>query len=116
MMWDDVGDKAPPKNGDDLRMIWQLQVLQVWNFDFAGLGEHSESHALRHSWRRDFSEQLFAQVVGMIPESSWFIDSWVNFITTRRDRAPQMMVNGFGKSSPFMAELFRLVNYCNLPR
>ena len=58
-MWDDMGDKGPPK----MRMIWQLQVVQVWNFDFAGLGKHSESHALRHSWRRDFSEQLFGQVV-----------------------------------------------------
>ena len=27
-----------------------------------------------------------------------------------------MMVNGFGESSPFMAEIFRLVKYSNLPR
>ena len=43
---------------------------------------------------------------------------WVNFITTSRRSTTSrgIMVNGFGKSSPFMAARFRFVKYHNLPR
>ena len=42
---------------------------------------------------------------------------WVNFITTRTlfDRTLESWLD-CGKSSPAMAQEFRLVNYCNLPR
>ena len=40
---------------------------------------------------------------------------WVNFITTE-PWSPEAWNQGFkGKSSPFMAELFRFVKYYNLP-